>query len=403
MFLLKKKFRIFLLVGIFILFFVFVQERFSFAEDPTPTPTFSNSSTENLNRQIKEYQDKITSLQEEKRTLSSQIAIMNSQIQLTQLRINTTEQQLADLREDIKKTTDKIDTLQEQLEEQIKVLIGRIIATYQVGSIRPLEFLLVSNSVPDFLTRANYLRLVQAHDKKLIFETQQTKVDYTNQKEIFEEKEEKVEALKKQLENYTAQLDREKKNKEAFLEVTKNDERHYQDLLARARAEKAAIEGAIATIKLVNGTPVKEGETIAVTGNTGYPYCSTGPHLHFEVRRNGSAEDPSGFLKAGMGFEYSYPPDKYDYYGTINPRGSWEWPLRDGVKINQGYGPHGYARDVYPDHFHNGIDMEDNSNLIKAPKDGTLYKGTASCSGVAMNFVAIDHGEGIISWYWHVR
>ncbi|MDO8461068.1 MAG: hypothetical protein Q7S38_01355, partial [bacterium] len=196
----------FVLVGILLTVSILMYGSLIYAEDSTPTPTPSNSKTEDLNRQIKEYQDKIASLQEEKKTLSSQIAIMNSQVRLTQLRINATEQQLADLRGDIKKTTDKIGTLQEQLEEQTKVLIRRIIATYRVGSIQPLEFLLISNSVPDFLTRANYLRLVQIHDKKLIFETQQTKADYANQKEIFEEKEQKVEALKKQLEGYTAQL-----------------------------------------------------------------------------------------------------------------------------------------------------------------------------------------------------
>lgn len=44
------------------------------------------------------------------------------------------------------------------------------------------------------------------------------------------------------------------------------------------------------------GDWVEKGETIAILGSTGR---SSGPHVHFEVRRNGKVIDPSRFIKKG--------------------------------------------------------------------------------------------------------
>lgn len=49
-------------------------------------------------------------------------------------------------------------------------------------------------------------------------------------------------------------------------------------------------------IDVKEGQEVKTGDIIGEAGSTGR---STGPHLHFEVRRNGTAIDPVRFLKAG--------------------------------------------------------------------------------------------------------
>ena len=57
-----------------------------------------------------------------------------------------------------------------------------------MGSINPFQILLASNTIGDFFTRSNYLRVVQRHDKKLVYDTVQAKNDYSNQQQIFEDK-----------------------------------------------------------------------------------------------------------------------------------------------------------------------------------------------------------------------
>jgi murein DD-endopeptidase MepM/ murein hydrolase activator NlpD len=64
---------------------------------------------------------------------------------------------------------------------------------------------------------------------------------------------------------------------------------HGNNLITRyAHADKVFIK---------QGEFVKRGQKIALVGTTGR---STGPHLHFEVRSNGVAQNPSRFLEKGI-------------------------------------------------------------------------------------------------------
>lgn len=51
--------------------------------------------------------------------------------------------------------------------------------------------------------------------------------------------------------------------------------------------------GHLSSFAVGSGQYVRAGQTVAYMGNTGY---STGPHLHFEVHKNGKVIDPMGVL-----------------------------------------------------------------------------------------------------------
>jgi peptidoglycan hydrolase CwlO-like protein len=212
--------------------------------DITPTPTVNNSQqTSDLQNRINDLQNKISDLQGQEKTLSSQIAVMDNQIKLTEYRIASTNQQITGLTLDIDTAGKKIVSLQNALNNSINVLLNRIVATYEVGTIQPLQVLLTSDNASNFLQRLNYLKLAQAHDRKLIYNTQQAKVDYTNQKDLLEIQKKKIELLQQQLEDYTKQLDQEKSSKSTLLAETQGSETNYQSLLAQAKAQLAGFSG----------------------------------------------------------------------------------------------------------------------------------------------------------------
>jgi len=208
------------------------------SSSPSPTPT-STPDTTALQNKIKDLQGKISDLQGQEKTLSSQITVMDNQVKLTEYRIEATQEQVTSLILDIDTATKKVSGLQEALDNLVGVLANRIVATYEVGTIQPFQILLTSNNAADFFKRLNYLKIAQAHDKKLVYDTEQAKVDYANQKIIFEDKKKKIEVLKKQLEDYTVLLDKEKQAKQDLLAQTQGSEANYQQILAQTKAQLA--------------------------------------------------------------------------------------------------------------------------------------------------------------------
>jgi len=351
-----------------------------------------------VDRQIEDLRHKIEAAQNQEKSLNVEIKAMDNKIKLTELQVTETETKIQKLGEEIGDLTDKISRLEVTLSHLSELLINRIVTSYKMNRVSYLTLIFQANGLTDLLNRAKYIELAQQHDQEVMTQVQLTKVNFSEQKNLREIKKAQQEDLKKQLEAQKIQLNTQKKTKQALLAQTKNDEETYQKLLQQALAEKQALEAA-----LVNGTqvgPVKAGDPIALVGNTGYPACSTGAHLHFEVRKNNQWVNPGDYLSSKTAAD-----DQNGGTTTIGS-GSWKWPLEGDVRITQHYGVTPYSwRYTYSGGIHTGIDMiSDTSSIIHAPKDGTLFSSEQNCGGSSIIKIKyIEHGDGVVSFYLHVQ
>ncbi len=198
-------------------------------------------SLEEIQSEIDDLEEKLSQTKAQKKTLSSQIAQMNQQIQLATLRISQTEASIVVLEEEIDSLLDKIGKLDLSLDEISRILLRRIVATYKGGQVDPALYWLTTNSAEDFIKNQQYLKVAQKHDKMLMIAIEEARQNFDHQKSLKEEKQAVLEALKVQLKEQNLALDLQKREKERLLEITKNDEVRYQQLLAQAQRELASL------------------------------------------------------------------------------------------------------------------------------------------------------------------
>ena len=251
---------------------------------------FENGSV--MAKTIQEIQQEIEGLEQElgrlklqANTLSSQIAQFNAQIRLAELSIAKTEERILLL-------GGRIDQLEGSLSALTNAFSSRVSETYKMGRVSDAFIFLIS--APDLnqaVIRFHYLQRIQEADRSLLVRLQEAQTVYVGEKTDQEE-------LQEELEGQRQVLGVQKTAKASLLEITRNDEKQYQGLLAKARAELEAIQSIIAGQGEENPVgPVGEGAKIASIIPSASA-CSSGAHLHFEVSRDKAHQNPANFLSS---------------------------------------------------------------------------------------------------------
>ena len=351
-----------------------------------------------MQSKIAEYEKQVVELQKQASSLGQQITLMDSQIKVTGLKITQTEAQIKSLEKEVEVLSGKIDRLNISLDFLSKVLLSRVSENYKAKRANPIALFFSSQNFSDFVSRYRYLQIAQLHDRELLISMEQTRLNYDEQKALKEKAQADLEKLNKQLVAQRQQLNVQVADRKRLLEETKGKEAEYQRILAQAYAEKAAIEKAL--VSGVKVGPVKRGDPIALVGNSGYPSCSTGKHLHFEIRKDGAWTDPGPYLSSRS------VNDEQNNRGSVNlGSGGWPWPIEDTVRLTQFYGQTPYSwRYKYSGGIHTGYDMVSTSgDVIRAPADGTLFKYSQMCGSSNINIVYIEHADNVVSFYLHVQ
>lgn len=349
--------------------------------------------------EIKQVQAQLAATQAQEKTLKTQLNYIDTQNKLTQLKIEETEFQIKKLDKEIEDLSGRIDRLSTSVDSISEVLLERIVKTYKYSNPSPLDLIFSSHGITDLLERLKYLQVAQANDKKVLYQLQATKTTYNDQKTDRQTRQEEQEKLKVDLEKYTKQLAEQKQAKEDILRVTQNDEKKFQDLLAKLRADTDSISRALAGAGTKLG-PVKKGERIAGVGMSG---CTTGPHLHFEVMSPAHVEngviigrenkvDPKPYLASGR-----FAKPVLDYTGN---------DCSEGGSCSNGDITTHFGQ-VYFLGTHTGLDIADFFGApIYAAEDGEAYatQDSKACylTGTVGKGVFVDHKDGIVTLYWHI-
>jgi len=353
------------------------------------------------------WEEIVNQKQQQITTLKSELERFDASIAITTAQIYRTAGEIEQLEKEISTLSGKIGRLDVSLDQLSTLLVKRITETYKKGKIDSLALFFSSQSFSDFIGRYKYLRVMQHHDRKLMIQMEAVRTNYADQKTSKEQKQEELEAAKNKLESQKALLAQQKADRERLLETTQNDEKRYQQLIARAEAELIAIQGILAGQgKEVEVGPVSEGQKIAILIE-GVSCNSSGTHLHFMVAEGGSTHNPFNYLKGGIDYENcSGSSCGSDDGDPFSPSGSWNWPLNPPLKFTQGYGhtwaiDHTWVGRVYD--FHNGIDIVSDNLEVKAVKAGKLYKGVYE-GGCNLSYVRVDHDDSNLdTLYLHVN
>jgi peptidoglycan hydrolase CwlO-like protein len=234
------------LVSVFVLCTVlFISHSFVLAENETPTPTptstLVDSEKAKLEGKIAETQRKLDETRREKNTLAAEKEYIDTQTYVTELRIEDTEGKITTVQKEADILSGRIDSLDDKLDRQWKLFLATTYASYKQRSASLLDLVLNARTASDMLSSMKYHSLAQSNRQRILVQTQETKLNFEEQKQLREVKKDELTKLQNTLATQKNSLEQQQVAKQILIAATQNRETEYQNIISEALRQVRAL------------------------------------------------------------------------------------------------------------------------------------------------------------------
>lgn len=340
------------------------------------------NSLSNLQDDKREVENLINSLKNDKASIEENIRALDTKLSKISEALYKTEQKLDSVGKKIKKNEKKLKNAQESITEQYASMKLRIQFMYENGNQEMLSMILSSESIGDFLNKAEYISELSTYDRKMLDKMVKTKNTIETTQATLKEQKETLTVLK-------ADQEAKKSNVETLIAAKQQKIAEYDSRIAVNEDALDELDAEIGNQQDV----IKEMERIEAERKAAAEKAAAERAAAAAAAAQNNATTNPNNGGSSNGGNSSTPAGNVSVGGYI-------WPLPGYSNISSGFG---YRSDPFTGQstYHSGIDIPAPSGTpIVAAASGQV--AWANYSTTAGNWIGIDHGNGVYTVYMHM-
>ena len=310
---------------------------------------------------ISDAKKKQQELEQQKNTAEAEKSELSSELDSIVSKMEKTQSDLTAKETEINDAETELVTAKANEDDQYQTMKLRIKYMYENGSNEFLEILMEANSIADLLNKAENINKISQCDRELLVEYEDTRKDVENRENALKKEYAELESLQDELAGEQANVEKLLADKNIQInnltsEISSNADKLKQ-LIAEAEAAEARRKEAEATAAAQAAQAAAAASSgTSSSGNTSSNASATG---------TGSLTHPVPGAAITSGFGGRVAPTAGATTG------------HDGIDYGAGYGAAVYAAD-----------------------SGTVI--TAQYNSARGNYIVINHGNGMQTWYQHL-
>ena len=235
-------------------------------------------------------------VQEELSEAVVKIQELDDKIRTAENEIAGMDEKLIDLQTKVEETTQNLQIVQKNYDENKKIMENRLVVMYECGDVTYLDLLLRSSSLVEFLSNYYIIEEIVRSDNELLASIEKEKDEIETTKKQLEQQKAELKLLKVKQEQTRIIMQNNKTIQQNEIDKLSDNEKELQQKIQEYKDEEARIEN---LIKLASGQYTYNGEYSG--GVMAWPIAKEGTYI---TSNYGTREHPiQGIIKTHTGID----------------------------------------------------------------------------------------------------